>query len=130
MKNEGEFSIEQEMPKMGARLKVARQSLKMSQQEFATTMGISQSRIAQCELGKMLIPTELLVELYRKAKKDPLWILMGIDLRPAKEGVVTNLTNFEIEVDRALLQMHTLQMKEMLRRVKELEIEVKLLKNE
>lgn len=129
MNNEEFFNTDEIMIQAGARLRSVRESLKMSQTQFAAILKVSQSKVAQCEIGAIMIQSDVLVMLYKTAGINPLWILLGEGDRSTKKKPATNSTNFDAEVDRSILKMQTLQMKEVIRRVKELEIEVLLLKN-
>ena len=128
-KEEEFFNTGETMIIAGARLRSIRDSLKMSQTQFATLLKVSQSKIAQSEGGGIMIQSDILTMLYSTLNINPLWTLTGEGDRLFKRKPGTSLINFEAEVDRSILKMLTLQMKEVLRRVKELEIEVLLLKN-
>jgi len=123
------FNLQESMVVIGARLRSVRESLKMTQTQFSKIVKASQSKIAQCEIGSILVQSDVLVELYQSQKISPLWILMGEGERKLNIQTNNKPINFEAEVDRTFIKMHTLQMKEMLRRLKDLEIEVLLLKN-
>jgi len=129
MKQDENFSMAESMVVIGARLRSIRDSLKMSQTQFSKIVKASQSKIAQCEIGSILVQSDVLLELYRSLGISPLWVLMGEGERTVNKKTNNNPTNFEAEVDRSILKMHTLQVKELVRRVKELEIDVLLLKN-
>jgi len=128
-KQNDNFNLSEEMVLIGARLRSIRNNLKMSQTQFATIAKVSQSKIAQCEIGSILVQSDVLLEIYRALGISPLWILLGEGERTATKKINNNPTNFEEEVIRSVSKMHTLQLKEITRRVKELEIEVLLLKN-
>lgn len=82
----------------GARLAAIREAMQLTQQEFATQLGLSYRAYANYERGEREMPTSLFKALVENLSLDPFWLLTG----PAKK--VQYLDSRRGSLDAALLE--------------------------
>ncbi len=74
MPRKGKYSAEN--PKMGKRLVITRESLKLKQKEFAEILGVTPSMLSRYEKGR-LPPMEILKAISTSGKVNLHWLLTG-----------------------------------------------------
>ncbi|MNC78693.1 transcriptional repressor DicA [compost metagenome] len=62
------------MNKIGAKIKIVRKQLKLNQNDFAETIGISQGRLSEIEQEKTKPSAETLYELRKRFNIDLNWL--------------------------------------------------------
>jgi transcriptional regulator with XRE-family HTH domain len=71
-------SLRVDWPAVGRRIRELR-GFYMSQQEFATRIGISQNYVSDMERGKVEVGAEILLRIGREFGKSIEWLLLGED---------------------------------------------------
>jgi len=80
--------IQNKRSKIGARIKEVRKKMKLSQLELANIVGISQSHLANIELGRKRISYDLLEKIARALKVSPSFLLEDKKDLPALDEII------------------------------------------
>jgi len=112
------------------RIKRLRESLQLSETQFAKRIGVSQSTYNRVEKGTASLPAEALSEIVKIFNVDPSWLLLGIGgVDPVFASNQSDKDTITISKDEFIaLQRKALQQEEA--KVKKLEQQVSQLKND
>ena len=69
----GEFS----QKALGRRIAYLRRKLGLKQKDLAAILGRTTAAVASWEVGKNLVPTDIVAKLVKEYKVNPLWLLFG-----------------------------------------------------
>lgn len=90
----------------GKRLVSIRESLHLTQTEFAEKLGLSPRAYQNYERGEREIPIQLVQSLHDVFKIDPLWVLSGTDEKPALAKDRNNVDVLLMEKILVLVEQH------------------------
>lgn len=86
---------------VGQRLMAIRSAASLTQNDFATSLGLSPRAYANYERGEREMPVALFRQLYTIYRVDPLWVLFG----PGNEPMFADLRRIDAELLMQVIEL-------------------------